>query len=69
MTKRSNDEYITLYLWLYSPSGKTSYRQKSWSVEAARLGVKMIVSSWNLTDISAALLTMSLLIFWTIKKV
>ena len=40
---------------LYSLSGKTSYRQISWSLEAARLGVIMIVSLWNLAGISAAL--------------
>ena len=34
---------------LYSLSGKTSYRQISWSLEAARLGVIMIVSLSNLT--------------------
>ena len=34
---------------LYSLSVKTSYRQISRSLEAARLGVIMIVSFWNLT--------------------
>ena len=43
-------------LSLYSLSGRTTYRQISWSLEAARLDVIMIVSLWNLTDISAALL-------------
>ena len=32
----------------YSLSGKTSYRQNPWSLEAARLHVIMIVSLWNL---------------------
>ena len=41
---------------LYSLSGKTSYRQISRSLEAARLDVTIIVSLWNLTGISAALL-------------
>ena len=41
---------------LYSLSGKTSYRKISWSLGAARFGVIMIVSLWNLTGISAALL-------------
>ena len=41
---------------LYSLNGKTSYRQISRSLEAARLGVIMIVSLWNLTGISAAVL-------------
>ena len=39
---------------LYSLSGKTSYRQISWSLEAARLDVAMVVSLWNLTGTSAA---------------
>ena len=39
---------------VYSLSGKTSYRQISWSLEATRLAVIMIVSLWNLTSISAA---------------
>ena len=43
-------------LGLYSLSCKTSYRQISWSLEAARLGVIITVSLWNLTSISAALL-------------
>ena len=38
---------------LYSLSGKTSYRQISSSLEAARLGVIMIVSLWNLTGAAA----------------
>ena len=45
---------------IYSPSGKTSYRQIWWKLEAARLHVIMIVSLWNLTGISAALLPRSL---------
>ena len=36
-------------LGLYSLSGKTSYRQISRSLEAARLDLAMIVSLWNLT--------------------
>ena len=34
-------------LGLYSLSGKTSYRQISWSLEAARLDVAMVVSLWK----------------------
>ena len=34
---------------LYSLSGKTSYRQISWSLEAARLGVIIIAPLWNST--------------------
>ena len=41
---------------LYSLSRKTSYRQISWSLEAARLDVAMVVSLWNLADTSAAAL-------------
>ena len=37
-----------------SQSGETSYRQISWSLQAAKLGVITIVSLWNLTAISAA---------------
>ena len=43
-------------LGLYSLNGKTSYRQISWSLEAARMDLIMIVSLRNLTGISAALL-------------
>ena len=39
---------------LYSLSGKTSYRQISWSLKAARLDVEMVVSLSNLTGNSAA---------------
>ena len=41
---------------LYSLSGKTSYSQISRSLEALRFNRVMIVSLWNLTGISAALL-------------
>ena len=54
---------------LYSLSGRTSYRQISWSLEAARLGVIMIVSLWNLTGISVALLPRCLLNFRAIGKI
>ena len=57
----SSDNPVMRYLLevtqgLYSLSDKTSYRQISWSLEAARLSVIMIVSLWNLTGISAVLL-------------
>ena len=39
---------------LHSRSGKTSYRQISWSIEVARLDVLIIVQLWNLTGNSAA---------------
>ena len=54
---------------LYSLSCKTSYRQISWSHEAARLGVIIIVALWNLTGISAALLPRCLSNFKAIGKV
>ena len=39
-----------------SLSGWASYRKISWRLEAARLGIIIIVSLWNLTGISAVLL-------------
>ena len=45
---------------LYLLSGRTSYHEISRSLEAARLDVKMIVSLWNLTDISATMMPMCL---------
>ena len=56
-------------LGLYSLSGKTSYRQISWSLETARLDVIMIVSLWNLAGVSAALLPRCLPNFRAIGKV
>ena len=52
-----------------SISGMTSYRQSSWSLEAARFDIVMIVSLWHFTDISAALLPMCLSNFRAIGKV
>ena len=47
-TIQSNDGLISwriyVSLGLYSLSGKTSYRKISWSLEAARLDVAMVVS-------------------------
>ena len=54
---------------LYSPSGKTSYRQILWSLEAARLDVAMVASLWNLTGTSAAALPRYLPNFRAIGKV
>ena len=51
-----NTPNISVLQGLYSLSGKTSYRQISWSLEAARLDVAMVVSLWNLTGTSAAAL-------------
>ena len=53
---------------LYSVSGKTSYRKISWSLEAARLNVMMLLSLWNLTGISVALLARCLPNLRTIGK-
>ena len=58
-----------LYQGLYSLSGKTSYRPISWSLEAARLDVAMVVSLWNLTGTSAAVLPRYLPNFRAIGKV
>ena len=57
------------HMGLYSLNGKTSYRQISWSLKAMRLGDIIIISLWNLTDISAALLPRCLLNFRAIGKV
>ena len=54
---------------LYSLSGKTSYRQILWSLEAVRLDVAMVVSLWNLTGTSAAALPRYLPNFRAIAKV
>ena len=54
---------------LYSLSGKRSYRQISWSLEAARLDVAMVVSLWHLTGTSAAVLQRYLPNFRAIGKV
>ena len=43
-------------LGFYSLSGKTSFHQISWSLEAAWLGIIIIAPRWNLTGSSAALL-------------
>ena len=54
---------------LYSLSGKTSYRQISWCLEASRLDVAMVVLLWNLTGTSAATLPRYLPNFRAIEKV
>ena len=48
--------YRIAIMGLYSLSGKTSYRQISWSLEATRLDVAMVVSLWILTGTSATAL-------------
>ena len=42
---------------LYSLSVRASYRKIPWSLESARSDVVMIVSLWNLTNLSATLLS------------
>ena len=42
---------------LYAQSGRTSYRKISWNLEAARFGFGLFQSLWNLTCISAAVLS------------
>ena len=63
--------YCILHVFqgLYSLSRKTSYRQISWSLKVARFFVIMIVSFWNLTSTSAALLPRCLSNFRAIVKV
>ena len=56
-------------LSLYSLSGRTFYCRISWSHEAVRLDVMMIVSFWYLTEISVALLPMCLSNFKATWKV
>ena len=58
--------YATM-LGLYSPSGKTSYRKISWSLEAARFEFKLFQSLWNLAGTSAALLPRCLSNFRAIR--
>ena len=57
------------YRCLYSQMVKTFYRQISRSLEAARLGVLIIVSLWKLPGISAVQLPMCLSTFTAIGKV
>ena len=70
---------ITIFVWrflpsafrllgLYSLSGKTAYHRISWSLEATRLGVIMIVPFWNLTSNSATLLPRRLSSFRAMEK-
>ena len=54
---------------LYSLTGKTSYHQIAWSLQAARLDVILIVSRRYLTGTSEALLSMCLSNFRAIGKV
>ena len=61
------DCYTVLIWWLWvvsgiwdmgvcSLSGKTSYREISWNLEAARFGFRLFQSLWNSTGTSAAAL-------------
>ena len=51
-----------------SISEKTSFRKISWSLEAARFAFRVVVSLWNLTGTSAALLPMCLSNFKAIRQ-
>ena len=53
---RHNMETLPAILGLYSLNGKTSYRQISWTLEAARFGFRLLQSLRNLTGTSAAAL-------------
>ena len=68
-TRRSCCQATGTGLGLYSLSGKTSHRQISRSLEAARLDLIIIVSLRNVTGISAALLPRCLSNFRAIGKV
>ena len=57
-----------VFLGIYSLRGKASYRQISWSLEATRLGVIMIILLRNLTGILVALLLRCLSNFRAIGK-
>ena len=57
----------TQHQGLYSLSGKTSYRKISWSLEAARFGISLFQSLWNLAGTSAALLPRCLSNFRAIR--
>ena len=58
---------LSMTLVLYSPSGKTSCRKISWSLEAARFGFKLFQSLWKLAGASAALLPRCLSNFRAIR--
>ena len=51
--------YRLIGMGLYSLNGRTSYRKISWSLDATRLDVTIIVSLWNLTGILAAAMSNS----------
>ena len=59
----------TTTVGLYPPSGRTSYRQISGSLEAAKVDANIVVSHWNLPGNSAALLQRCLSNFRAIRKV
>ena len=59
LNHRLYSQYDLLNMWhqdLYTVSGKTSNGQISWSIEATRLDAIIIVSFWNYTNTSEALL-------------
>ena len=67
-TPGNNQGNLTVMSTAYHKD-KTSYRKISWSLEAARLGDTMVVSVWNLTGISAALLPRSLSNYRAVRTV
>ena len=62
--------YITLILilGLYSLSERTSYRKIPWSLKAARFGVRLFQSLWNLIGTSARVLPTKLSNFRSIRS-
>ena len=63
------DWFVHILQGFYLLSCKTSYCQISWSLDAARLDVIMIVLLWNLTGILAARLPRCLINFRVIGEV
>ena len=62
------DLEVTGYLWLYSLSEMTFDHEILRCLKATRLGVKMIISLWDLTGILAAVLSICLSNFKVIRK-
>ena len=54
---------------IYSLSGRTPYRKFSWSFEAARFGIRLFPSLWNLTGTSIGALPRCLSNFRAIQSV
>ena len=56
------------HLGFYSLSGRASYREVSWILEAARFGFRLFQSRWNLKGGSAVVLSRYLLNLWAIRS-